>query len=875
MFNIPRLKKILLFTSVCASIFILALFSSIPLLIRSQYLEEFVTKAIQNQSGYLSSFQGLRVSFFPTPVLHIESFELKPEDGNTTLPLVRADKAAFRPSLFSLLIGKPELAHVVLNHMDIHYTWRSKDGKVVKTVSLKDANLDLWNIRESHPIRFRLKGKFLSGLENVELEGTFESDFKNFRMKDLIVKSEFSIGPVELVHLAGWWGGALPLEFQKGTGSFSGTVLKKEGSSELVLDGKFNVQDLVYRIPPKPVSSLLGNYQSKFQVTIDLASGALAIRNGILIAPFGGPFDFELRFNMFKFFVEEILIKSKEVRLDTLPPYLLSFTELLPVNLGFSGHSQIDFYGKGGPGLLTINSRMDLTGTTLNYSKYFSKPSGTPLFLKSDLKLLGGKVLRGNFSLEFEQASMKGSIVNLDLVSGECEVTILTNKFTIDGWQQYFPTLRQFALSGGVKVLTSFKGNYRFLDQARFMNNVTFDHLAAGAANGAQLGNLSGSIDFGPIDSELHHIRFDIGNTPFTLEGKMLRSPDSRWLVNLQSSAIDLRDLVSQLRKISEATQWEGGRLNWDSIETRLTQVVGADETLERFATQVAWSKDRILIPELNFNAFDGSVTMRADFNQSTSSPRSLIDFQVDRISLARMQAGHEQPLLQGNLFGVGTVTSEGPLDGGWLERLKGRGSISVTNGELRSVDILGGLSEIAELASLKSFESGVTRFSDVRGDFGVGNRKVTTENLFLVSEDFEIQAAGDLNFDGNLNFRLSVFLSPPLSQRIAPGLGENMRLGPIPILIVGPITKPAVRKDPMLIGTFAQQLLQQQFSKIASRFVPTPPQNEKPSSQEQHETTSTEGGKPKRPQSMEQALVDSGFSLLENFFSQKKTSSS
>lgn len=694
-------------------------------------------------------------------------------------------------------------------------------------------------------------------------------------MKDLIVKSEFSIGPVELTHLAAWWGAEFPVEFQKGAGLFSGTVMKREGSSELVLNGKFNVQDLVYRIPPKPVSSLLGNYQTKFQITMDLASGALAVRNGILTTPFGGPFDIELKFNVFKNFVEEILVKSKEVHLDTLPQYLLSFAELLPVNLGFSGHSQVDFYGKGSPGLLAMNSRVDLTDTTLNYSKYFSKPNGTPLFLKSDLKLLGGKILRGDFSLEFEQASMKGSIVNLDLTSGECEITVLTNKFTVDGWQQYFPTLRQFALSGGVKVLTSFRGNYRFLNQARFMNNITFDHLGAQAANGAQLKNLSGSIDFGPIDSELHDIRFDIGNTPFTLEGKMLRSPDSRWLVNLQSSAIDLRDLVSQLRKVSEATQWEGGRLNWSSIETGLARVVGADETLERFATQVAWSKDRILIPELNFNAFGGSVTMRADFNELTSTPRSLIDFQVDRISLARMQAGQEKPLLQGNLFGIGTLTNEGPLDHGWLDRLKGTGSISVTNGELRSVDILGGLSEIAELASLKSFESGVTRFSDVRGNFGVGNRKVTTENLFLVSEDFEIQGAGDLNFDGNLNFRLSVFLSPALSQRIAPGIGENMRLGPIPILIAGPISKPAIRKDPMLIGTFAQQLLQQQFSKIASRFTPAPPQDAQPSTQGEQQTAGTpDGEKPDRPQSMEQALMDSGFSLLESFLSQKKTSS-
>ena len=54
----------------------------------------------------------------------------------------------------------------------------------------------------------------------------------------------------------------------------------------------------------------------------------------------------------------------------------------------------------------------------------------------------------------------KGSLVGLDLSSGNCELTILTNKFGIANWEQYFPPLRQFQLSGEIKVLTSLKGNY-------------------------------------------------------------------------------------------------------------------------------------------------------------------------------------------------------------------------------------------------------------------------------------------------------------------------------------------------------------------------------------------------------------------------------
>ena len=145
------------------------------------------------------------------------------------------------------------------------------------------------------------------------------------------------------------------------------------------------------------------------------------------------------------------------------------------------------------------------------------------------------------------------------------------------------------------------------------------------------------------------------------------------------------------------------------------------------------------------------------------------------------------------------------------------------------------------------------------------------------MSNDFQIEAAGGVGFGGDLNFRLSVYLAPSLGQKVSPQLGENMQLGPIPILITGSITQPSIRKDPMLIGAFLESLMQQQFSKIASRFIPTSsrPVPEELANHENQAGEETVGSKTGQPQTTEQALLESGFNLLEGFLSKKKTSSS
>lgn len=861
-----KLKNILFAASAVGIVLVIALFSSIPFLVRSEYLEQLVAQAVKNQSDYIPSFGQFRISFFPTPVLHIADFELKPVDEKSDIPFIRAGEATFRPSIFSLIFGKSELAHVGLSDADIHYTLRNENGEFVKTISLGDVTCDVWNIRSNRPVRIKLRGKFLSDSENIALNGTFQTNFAGFRPKDFASKVQLSIGPVELTRFAAWWGSSMPVHVESGTFSFAGQATKSEGTADLELKGSSSIQNLVYQIPSKLAMSKPGSYQAKFQAHVDLESGGFVLKEGSLTTPFGGPFEIEAKLNGYKWMIDEIFIKSKSLRLEALPQYLIFFEDTLPVNLGFSGESQLDFFAKGDPSLLSVNLRVDFTNTTLAYSQYFSKSSGIPLFFDADMKLVAGRILRGDFSLDFEPASLKGSLVALDLVSGEGELTLLTNKFAIDQWEQYFPPFRQFELSGGVKILANFKGNFNQPEGLRVMSNISLDGLQARAASGAEIKNVNGSIDFGPMDSEMKGVRFEIGTSQFFAEGKMFRQPDMRWLIGLQAPKIDIRDFVSQLHKASDAIVIEGERPDWSGIEESIRSLP-AGESLEQLDAQLAFSKGRIMVPHLRFNVFGGAASAQAVFDYSAQAPTSVMDVELERLSFARMQPADQKPIVNGNLFAAATLTSDGPFDSAWLERLKGKGSLAITNGELYTMDILGSLGEIVQFAPLKSFQTGTTRFNDIRGDFQVANEKVQTENLTLVSDDFQIEGAGDVGFKGNLNFRLGIFLAPELSRRIIPQLDENMRLGPIPVLVTGTVQQPVFRKDPMLIGAFLESLVQQRISKIASRLIAP-----RLASAEDEQLAADK--KTGQSQNIQQALVDSGFSLLEDFLSQKKPSS-
>ena len=855
-------------------IFLVAgIFISVPSLVRRSQVQQRFNRIVQEELGLAPSFKRFSVSILPVPKVHFEDFTLEDPQKASQVPLIHADRLTVCPSIFRLLFGHVELSQVSVRGANLYYPWASDGGQRLRTIAVRNINLDLWNVRSDAPVRFQAKGALFGETPNVELSGTLEVDFKNVKKENIAGEVRVSSGPIPISEWVSWWGG-LPIQTDAGRALFSGQVVKKKGTPQFAVNGKIDLEDFVYHLADVSKPSTPATYQSSFSLVSDLSNGDLVLKEGSMTVPFGDPLTVELHFNTASNSLEEFLIHSDRLRLEDMFHYILPFQEILPINLGFSGDAQLDLYAKGKPEQLSLDVRLNLEKATLAYSKYFSKPTGAPFQINGNLKLFGGTVIRGDFGVEFGSTSLKGSIVGIDLSTGEMNVTVLTNKFTVDEWTQYIPPLKEFQLSGQSKILASVLGNLNRIQEAELTVNVSLDHLSAQAANGVHLHEITGNLDLGSLDSELKDVRFHMGNTEFALEGKMFREPNPRWLVRVTSEQIDVRDFVDQLRKTSEAITVEQLRVNWASVQNAVNGMIQEGEVFSHLDAQMAFEPERVLVPRFEFDAFGGHVSIQSILNfSSRNQPNVLANFNINRLRLADLEA--ENPVLEGNLFLNMSLKNAGPFDEEWLKRAEGDGAFSITNGEFHTMNILGSLSTIAELAMLGTFESGTTRFSDLGGDVHLVNGKAGMENLFMVADDFHASGAGEIDLDGNINSRLSVYLSSSLSNAVASEIGKNQHLGPIPILVVGTLAQPSVRTDPMRIQTFLDDLVRGRFFNVTSRFVPSFGNAASliPGSKTKSKTKA--GASVKPFSELDKAFQESGFGVLEQFLKREDASSS
>ena len=84
-------------------------------------------------------------------------------------------------------------------------------------------------------------------------------------------------------------------------------------------------------------------------------------------------------------------------------------------------------------------------------------------------------------------------------------------------------------------------------------------------------------------------------------------------------------------------------------------------------------------------------------------------------------------------------------------DSLRGSGWVTVTDGRLWDLPLLGGVTELLAAPSLKS-----VTFKEAAGNFVVDERRISTEDLTFYSEKVNIQARGFVDFDKRIDFMLT-----------------------------------------------------------------------------------------------------------------------
>ncbi|HQP10331.1 MAG TPA: AsmA-like C-terminal region-containing protein, partial [Candidatus Omnitrophota bacterium] len=123
----------------------------------------------------------------------------------------------------------------------------------------------------------------------------------------------------------------------------------------------------------------------------------------------------------------------------------------------------------------------------------------------------------------------------------------------------------------------------------------------------------------------------------------------------------------------------------------------------------------------------------------------------------------------------AGILQGSAELKGSALElkKMTGQGSVNIANGHLWHWSVLSG---ITKALLIPEFEHSV--FTEARGDFTVGDGKISSNNLRMASQYVTLNGKGWIDFDTNLNFDIK-----PEFSELAILQSDSLKKGPTSII--------------------------------------------------------------------------------------------
>jgi hypothetical protein len=183
---------------------------------------------------------------------------------------------------------------------------------------------------------------------------------------------------------------------------------------------------------------------------------------------------------------------------------------------------------------------------------------------------------------------------------------------------------------------------------------------------------------------------------------------------------------------------------------------------LNNFYLNGSMINEKIYIRELSFAPYGGRLKATGKMNLETTAYLSSVDLLVEELDLAQLSA--DTKLKDKGIDGLAhlRLNLAGPLKD--LNDLQGNGRLSVIEGHLFELPLL---ADLAAVIGLSHFEKIV--FREGHCDFIIEDRRVSTENLTLISESLSLKSRGSVDFDGDLNFITNI----ELSEKAYEGLGK------------------------------------------------------------------------------------------------------
>lgn len=824
-------KKILLrvFVPAVLAAILLLYYALLFFCVKPKDIERDVVASIENFTHGKFQYERFRLSYFPVLQSSFEGVQLEAEDP--TVFSLKARRIKFSFHFFGFFTGRAKFDRLDVRNadLDILLPRQSHFEKIqISEIRLK-AKMDPSNRMAKTEFSGNFAGieKSLQGKVRVGIGDASRWTWKDSHMEGEIGLKNFALKPFESIFFKN-----RDLHIRQGVLESQIRFEKKTFDLWVYLNGQTRLQKFIYESTEpshlfvSPPLDLEGHFslgwnakEKKLDVkTVNLQSSLGLLQVSGMVAPS-------------RRILQNMRLKFSDLRLETIAQYYPSFQQAVPFNFGFSGPSQLEVSAEGPFDKIWIHANWNLSETLLTYSDVFAKPKEAPTQLVSDFTISGGQKLSGDFSLKVKETMLKGTLTDLQLATGDGQLNILTNKFRLAEWAGMLSPLKGYETQGEIKILANLSGNlFQNPQELKTMLNLTMERVRL-AKDGKALSNFYLNLDYSPLLLEIKRaqIQNDAGELLFmNMSIYDLLTPAAHLKGNLHADPLDISKLLATAESLVGHWLPQPWKQSLSALKNGSQQMIPEGQTVNQFSTDFSIKDQKFSLEQFQMDVYDGTVKM-AGASELTGNQLWHLDSEVDHLSLARFFGAHQtkSPFMNGSFFLKSSWDAAGFSQESRNQSLKGEGTFSVTNGEFNTFSILKTAAGIQGFSALLKNAPPTTPFDDLRANFQAAEGKIVTQDLKFLSRDIKANAEGEMDLKGNLNFRMDAYLTWEAAKDLLSSLipdsavDPDESLGPVPLLLSGPMQSPELKTDPARLPALTDNLAKQKVQKVLRNFLP------------------------------------------------------
>jgi uncharacterized protein involved in outer membrane biogenesis len=514
----------------------------------------------------------------------------------------------------------------------------------------------------------------------------------------------------------------------------------------------------------------------------------------------------------------------------------------LPKDMDLSGIITVkDLRLKGTLKKLSLKGALDGTGAALNFGKILRKGAGVPLVVSADAQYGNGLLRLGQTKAQLSTMELAG---NGDISLGAVPVlnlSLASNRFSLDGWEKIVPLLQEYQLSGNLEVQrTTVQGKLGRGATPQIQGTLIFSGVSAKPPQFPKpIKDLDTRIDFTGQRAVLKDTTLSLGNSRIRLAADIDRFSPLTFTYKLSTPEIWPADFQASLPEDRKADviknlSSEGTLSAQDGMVTFRGKLASAQGTLYKIdykdlGTNLVLENKIASIRNLRVTALNGSLQGDGEYAFNNPTPRFSAVSKAQGLDLGELYRSLDPKSsrnIQGRLNADMKVSGSGKDWNDIKPSLRGQGQAEVLQGALLDFNVadsvLSSITGIPGLTSLinpqirkkypETFEAKDTKFKELRGLVDLADQRMNVKDLRIAAADYTVQGNGWVDFEKRADFQAALVLSQSLSADLGRSAREvsymfnNQNQFEVPFSVNGTLPKLKARPDSNYLAKMIQR---------------------------------------------------------------------